>query len=315
MAIELRGLHFVLTYRCTSQCDHCFVWGSPDQTGSMTLAQVRDVLAQARAIGGIEWVYFEGGEPFLLYALLLESVRTAAGLGFQVGIVSNGYWATSVEDAVACLRPLAPHVKDLSVSSDSYHSRADGSPEVAHVRAAAEVLGMPFDTISIAQPNAAQDACTTGQIPAGWSAVRFRGRAAVELASKAARKPWHSFSACPYENLRDPGRIHLDPFGHLHICQGISIGNAFQQPLAEILARFDPLLHPITAPLLEAGPARLAQRHALAHADGYADACHLCYEMRASLRTRFPDLLVPDQMYGVVSDFAARSMAATPRAP
>lgn len=314
MAIELRGLHFLLTYRCTSQCDHCFVWGSPNQSGIMTLAQVRDMLRQARDVGTVEWVYFEGGEPFLLYALLLESVRTAAAMGFKVGIVSNGYWASSTEDAVEYLRPLAPHVRDLSVSSDRYHSMAEDGPEAAHVRAAAGLLGMPTDTISIAQPNTDEGPFATGQIPAGWSAVRFRGRAAVTLAQQAALKPWHTFTECPYENLSDPGRMHIDPFGHLHICQGISIGNAFRQPLAEILAQYEPRLHPITAPLLEGGPARLAAQHSLPHASAYADACHLCYEMRTMLRARFPEILAPDQMYGVVGDFAAGPAAPTPPA-
>ena len=36
----------------------------------------------------------------------------------------------------------------------------------------------------------------------------------------------------------------------------------------------------------------------LAHDDGYADHCHLCYESRRALRSRFPDVLTPDQMYG-----------------
>lgn len=314
MAIELRGLHFLLTYRCTSQCDHCFVFGSPNQSGIMTLAQVRVALQQARDVGTVEWVYFEGGEPFLLYALLLESVRTAAAMGFKVGVVTNGYWASSIEDAVEYLRPLAPHVKELSVSSDLYHSKVEDSPEAAHVRAAAGLLGIPADTISVAQPNVAPGPCTTGQIPAGWSPVRFRGRAAAELTDQAARKPWDTFTECPYENLSDPGRIHIDPFGHLHVCQGIAIGNAFRQPLADILATYDPLRHPITAPLLAGGPARLTAQHAPPRASGYADACHLCYETRAMLRARFPEILAPDQMYGVVGAFAPGSTSVPPRA-
>ena len=42
------------------------------------------------------------------------------------------------------------------------------------------------------------------------------------------------------------------------------------------------------------------RRYQLAHATAYADAdaCHLCYAARQSLRSRFPELLTPDQMYG-----------------
>lgn len=35
--MTLRGLHLLLTYQCNLECDHCFVWGSPWQAGTMTL--------------------------------------------------------------------------------------------------------------------------------------------------------------------------------------------------------------------------------------------------------------------------------------
>jgi len=45
----------------------------------------------------------------------------------------------------------------------------------------------------------------------------------------------------------------------------------------------------------------LVERYALPHRDEYADACHMCYESRLSLRSQFPDFLTPDQMYGVIT--------------
>ena len=39
--LKLNGLHLLLTYQCTFECDHCFVWGSPWQTGTMTIAMIR----------------------------------------------------------------------------------------------------------------------------------------------------------------------------------------------------------------------------------------------------------------------------------
>ena len=40
--MELTGLHLLLTYQCNLECDHCFVWGSPWQSGTMTLQNVRE---------------------------------------------------------------------------------------------------------------------------------------------------------------------------------------------------------------------------------------------------------------------------------
>jgi hypothetical protein len=299
MSLQLTGLHLLLTYQCTLECDHCFAWGSPWQSGTFTLEGVREVLRQGQDLGTVNSIYFEGGEPFLYYALLLESVRTAARMGFKVGIVSNGYWATAVEDAVAWLRPFAGLVEDLSISSDVYHWNATLSQQAQHARAAAEQLGIPIGLISVAQPEAAGAAAALGQLPPGESAVMYRGRAAARLAGRAATQPWAQFGACPHEDLRDPGRVHVDPLGNLHICQGLSIGNLFRTPLRAICAAYDPDAHSIAGALLAGGPAELVRRYALPHADGYADACHLCDAARRALRTRFPDALAPDQLYGV----------------
>ena len=59
--VKITGLHFLLTYQCTFACDHCFVWGSPWQTGTMTLAEIRFYLQQAQDSGTVTSVYFEGG--------------------------------------------------------------------------------------------------------------------------------------------------------------------------------------------------------------------------------------------------------------
>ena len=97
-----------------------------------------------------------------------------------------------------------------------------------------------------------------------------------------------------------PGRVHLDPLGNLHICQGIVIGNLFQRSLKDICASYVPEKHPIVGPLLAGGPAELARRYDLAPGAeaAFADACHLCYVTRLDLRQRFPAELGPDQMYG-----------------
>jgi hypothetical protein len=100
--------------------------------------------------------------------------------------------------------------------------------------------------------------------------------------------------------LREPGRIHLDPLGNLHLCQGVVIGNLFEKPLKQISEEYDPDAHPICGPLLDGGPAALVTEYNLTHASSYADACHLCYEMRLELRERFPVLLAPNQMYGMM---------------
>jgi len=298
--MKLTGLHLLLTYQCNFECDHCFAWGSPWQSGTMTLGNIRHILQEAQDLDTVKWVYFEGGEPFLYYAVLLKGIQEAASKGFQVGIVSNGYWATDVEDALQWLKPFAGLIQDLSISSDLYHWSEKLSQQAKNASVAAEQLGIPVGFISIAKLEASNAASAIGQLPVGETAVMYRGRAAEKLVAQAAHRSWGQFSECPYEDLREPRRLHVDPFGNLHICQGISLGNLFHKPLSEICDTYDPDSHPITGPLLECGPVELVQRYELPHEERYADACHLCGEACRALRKRFPEILVPDQMYGVV---------------
>jgi len=279
--MPLSGLHLLLTYECNYECDHCFVWGGPSQSGTMTIETIDHILAEAEASGTVEWIYFEGGEAFLYYQVLRSGVHKARERGFKVGIVTNAYWANSADDAREWLQPFAGSVDDLSISSDGYHGSDHGVNHPRIARDAAQRLGIPVDFISIDE-----------------SAVLYRGRAAELLASRVPASVWEHFTECPWENLRDPERVHVDPFGHLHICQGISIGNMLQHGLAATMAGYDPESHPIVGPLLAGGPAEIVRRYQLPFLDGYADHCHLCYTSRCALRQRFPEILTPDQMYG-----------------
>ena len=294
----LSGLHLLLTYECNYACEHCFVWGGPSRTGTMTVATIEHIVRQAQALGTIEWLYFEGGEAFLYYDALVAGVRLARDAGFRVGIVSNAYWATSEAEAEKRLAPFAGLVDDLAISSDAYHGSGDGAVGPGIARRVARRLGIPVDFITVAAPEATDIAGAAGTLPPGESAVLFRGRAAERLASRVPPKRWEQFDVCPWENLRAPERVHVDPFGNLHVCQGISIGNLLQRPLPEIMRNYDADSHPIAGPLLAGGPAEIVRRYGVPHEDGYADHCHLCYEARRLLRNRFPDVLTPDPMYG-----------------
>lgn len=298
--MSLTGLHILLTYKCNYECDHCFVWGSPRQSGVFTLAQLEEVFRQTHEAGTIDQIFFEGGEVFLYYPILVQAVIRAKAWGFWTGIVSNSYWGTSLEDALVWLRPLAEAGLDsISLSSDLFHGDEMETPESRHAVAAAEQLGLAAGTICIDPPTGYRDPTPfEAGAPVTGGGVMFRGRAVEALVEGMPRRPWQSFTTCPYEDLANPGRVHLDPLGNLHLCQGLVMGNLFERPLKEILQDYQPTAHPVVGPLLEGGPARLAQRFGLAHRPGYVDACHLCYTARQALRVEFPELLGPDQMYG-----------------
>ena len=296
----LRELHLLLTYHCTFECDHCFVWGSPSQTGTMTLAQVRRLLDQGKALGTVRAVCFEGGEPFMYYPTLLEAVREVKARGWRAEVVTNAYWASSLEDAALALRPLMEAgLAAVWVSDDAYHgSTDDASPPRLAARAALE-LRLATSTIAIEPPSVLPAASGGKGQPIVGGGVRFRGRAAAKLTDGLPRRRWQEFGTCPHEELERPTRVHIDPLGFVHICQGIVLGNAWQRPLVDIMREYHPADHPICGPLLEGGPAGLALAFRVKHEATYVDECHCCYDLRRRLRRRLGQWLAPDQMYSV----------------
>ena len=197
------------------------------------------------------------------------------------------------------LRPFAGLIEDLSISNDAYHGSNEEPGNTTITRRAAEKLSIPVDFISITGPDSADSCAASPQLNAEDTTVCYRGRAAEKLAPLIRHQPWDQFTACPWEDLRQPERVHVDSMGNLHICQGLSIGNLRKTPLKQIMANYDPDTHPVIGPLLNGGPAELVRQFALDHQQDYADACHLCYQSRSKLRGKFPDILTPGQMYGM----------------
>ncbi len=295
-------IHMLLTYMCTLACEHCFVCSSPSAEGTFTFSQVRRVLDQARDLGTVDTIYFEGGEPFLFYPLLMESIREARQRGFSVGIVTNGFFATSGENARLFLHPLSGlGITDLSISDDIFHYENRTDNPARRAFAAARDLELPVSILALdpgasgpQTPGSLREA-KTGIVTGGG--IMFRGRAAGKLSPYASGHPWQQFTSCPYEDLVSPGRLHVDAFGNLQICQGISIGNIWDKPLRELLRDYLPDNHPVCTPLIRGGPAELARALGYAPPATVADACHLCYLARKEKREHSPDILSPALVY------------------
>jgi hypothetical protein len=258
----------------------------------MTSGFVDDLLAQAAGVPSVAWIYFEGGEPFLAYPTLVHGVEEAHRLGFHVGVVTNAFWATSLQAARRRLEPLAERVEDLSISADEFHADLPDGARPTNAVAAAESLGLPARILSVNGGGSAN--------PNGGGGVMFRGRAAVELAPRGRQKAWQSLDLCRHERLANPRRVHIDPLGNVHVCQGVVIGRLGTRRLAGLLEAYEPKQDPVIGPLVRGGPAELARVHGIAPAPQYADSCHLCYDVRRRLRPWFPEVLTPPALYGEI---------------
>ncbi|MDY6950085.1 MAG: radical SAM protein [Thermodesulfobacteriota bacterium] len=298
----LKGIHFILTYTCNFECDHCFLYCSPKTSGTFTMGQVAAVLDEAERIGTVERVFFEGGEPFLFFPLLTESIKRASMKGFKVGVVTNAYGAHSEEDAELWLRPLKEAgLSSLSISNDVFHYGEQRENPATMASSVARRLGIQASTICIEPPKVLPpDTTEEGKgRPVVSGGAKFRGRAVDKLTQGLPLRPWDGLCECPYEDLETPSRVHVDPFGHVHICQGISMGNMWTTPLSELVRNYDPERHPICGPLLRGGPAALAKALGVTHEAGCVDECHFCSLVRRAVTDRFPEYLAPKQVYGL----------------
>ena len=181
----ITGIHFLLSYSCNLTCDHCFLYCSPTSKGTMTMKQIRTVLEESKQIGTVKEIYFEGGEPFLFYPVMVEGIRLARGMGFKAGIVSNGYWSTCPEDAKLWLEPLAElGISDLCISDDDLHY-GDGPDSPAKCAlVAAKALAMPTYSLCKSKPEV-QDSPDLGRgkgTPEISGGTKLRGRAVEKFA-------------------------------------------------------------------------------------------------------------------------------------
>ena len=298
----LTGIHFLLTYTCNYECDHCFLYCGPNSKGTFTMDQIEQVLEEADKIDSMEWVYFEGGEPFLYYPLMIEGIKKAREKGYKVGVVTNSYWANCERDAEIWLKFMTQYdIKDFTVSDDEFHFGTESANLSKVARKAAIKLGFPVGTISINEPtiNYGIDKEHEKGTPVIGGGAMFRGRAIETLIKDLPQKSWKDLKECPYEDLEGLGRVHVDSYGNTQICQGLSIGNFWSTKLSEIIKKYDPHSHPIIGPLIQGGPAELVEKYGIEHENTYVDECHLCFLARKAIIDKFPQYLGPKQVYGI----------------
>jgi hypothetical protein len=188
----------------------------------------------------------------------------------------------------------------LSISDDSFHYEEGNSP-AKRALSVARKLGIPTAPICIqkpfveAEPGKGQN---KGNPVIGGGAM-FKGRAVEKLTAGLPRRPCHEFTQCPHEDLLSPSRVHVDCYGHVHLCQGLSMGNMWKHPLSALVREYAAESHPICGPLTREGPALLANQYDVGINGKYVDECHFCYLVRRELIDRFPKYLAPRQVYGL----------------
>jgi hypothetical protein len=232
---------------------------------------------------------------------MLKGLQLTKAMGFNTGIVTNNYWATTIKDAKLWLKPIIDSgIDDLSLSDDSFHHDDPKENPAKTATAAAKELGFSVNSICIEKPSVQAPSDDKGAPVVGGGAL-FKGRAVEKLTKGLPTKTVENFVECKHEELVTPLRVHIDSFGNVQVCQGISIGNMWQKPLSQIINEYDATTHPICGPLSLGGPYKLAQIYDVKIDDKFIDECHYCYTVRKELINRFSEHLTPLQVYGILN--------------
>ena len=294
-------LHILLTYNCSLRCKHCYVFSDQRAPGKISLSQISYFLNEGRKLPGVKWIYFGGGEPFTQYPLLLKAIQRARKLDYDVGVVTNGYFARTVDAGVRFLRPLAQMgVKDIRISNDILHYKNPETSPAKRALTAAKKLGLPTTLVRIAHPWD-QELSGNGTDSADNvldKRLMFAGRAGETLSEGLPVSEWQTFTRCPRPDLTDPEEVFIDAYGYVQICPGIAIGNACEAPLHDIIENFDPQSHAILKLLKAKGPSSLVNDSADLPAEKFVGPCHCCYSIRRHLIDHYPDCFAPRQVYG-----------------
>ena len=328
------SIGLMLTYRCSSRCVCCYVFSGPESGSSDTEMSVESAIDYWRGVRNLAGergkVHITGGEPFLDYERLCKLLQAGQeqGLGGLEKIETNASWCSSASLAHARLGELkCLGLKKLQVSTDIYHQQYVPLECVRlAVEAGRKILGDQGVQVRwedfLAGPELV-DAMPETQRRAAFATTvaqrreRMVGRAAEELASLFPSRDYDSFAEVNCRGaLLGAKHVHIDGAGNVFsgTCAGIIVGNpASEGPggFERLWRSFDFRKHPIYSILAAKGPVgllRLAEPLGYRPLRGYADKCHLCYDIRRYLyqKGRYHQYLGPGVCYGQPANMGER---------
>jgi hypothetical protein len=316
----------MLSYWCPGSCDCCYVFSGPD-AGSDELEMSPELAIAAwqaviRMAGQQGRVHITGGEPFGDYPRLKKILQLSCekGLAGLEKIETNAYWCQSeslVTQRLQELRQLG--LTKLQISTDIYHQEY---VPIERVRLAAavgrEILGekavqvrwRDFMAEPVLTDKMSQQQRRLAMIETlAKRPERLIGRAAVKLASLFPSRDYTCFAETDCKRtLMGAKHVHIDGAGNVFsgTCVGIIVGKVdttASGSLDALWRRFDYRQHPILSILAEKGPTGLiplAGPLGYKCRAGYADKCHLCYDIRRYLYNngQYHQYLGPAVCYG-----------------
>ena len=294
MAIDIA---FTLTYRCPLQCRICLIEAGPQEETDMPIHDVVNYLDELSHLD-TKKVALTGGEPFMVYDLLLQALEHATACGLTTSTGTSAYWARTEEKAIELLRPLQENgLSSISFSADEWHQEFVPLEYVRNGIEAAKEIGIEKVVVqATVTPQGKRMKDTISQLKSlgcDLSGV-FLVETPATISGRAATHtdPSQFLYLFRAEELAVPCRfigniIAIMPDGWMYPCCnaypiGLRIGNARHTPLREIIRALDsnPLVHMISSQGVHE-LARIIKEYEIPYTfkEKYAGICHFCYDV------------------------------------
>jgi MoaA/NifB/PqqE/SkfB family radical SAM enzyme len=272
----------------------------------MEVEEAYNYLTEASGVSNPESFMVFGGEPMLFSDRAISIFEKAHQLNIpKIEMLTNGFWGKNKKKA----EELATRLKRsglncLGISVDAFHLQFIPLEYPRNAAMAAVDAGIEQVTwnVAIVEPLNGRNKYDkkTAQIlkvlePVGIDAHIHKvlpvGRAARNLRRYFQREPLEGpCTADPIlgNDLTNPQSITVEPSAEVDICWHLTIGNAREKPLSQIIHEYNWRENPIVRTLVEEGPIGLAK-----NAKGinfrlqerrFINKCHLCIEIRKTLK-------------------------------
>ncbi len=306
--VDVRRLEFVVTWRCNSMCKHCSV---AEKRGSKSLLRAQlagRIVRQIADAYSLTSMMTFGGEPLLFWEVVCAAHEAAKDCGIpRRDIITNAGYPPSEPEFRKVAEGLAESgVTHAAVSVDAFHQEHVSVTTVEqNVRLLLDVgisvVWNPCWVVSREQKNRWNERTRKVidalhlSIPAvaesEGNVVQPSGNALKWLGEYLPTKTMAPEGACedvPYAGRLDNiNSISIEPDGSVMVCNDLSIGNANEQDVVEVLRRYDPCRIPETAAILRGGVAELEefawQKGITPEPTGYYSICDKCIDLRSKL--------------------------------
>lgn len=305
--IRLERLEFMVTYRCSSRCDHCSVFSEArrDAPDHLEIEKAEEIINASCDAFPVRSLMAFGGEPLIYPEYACALFRLASKRGVETRqIITNGYWSRDkkrIDDIAMMLADSG--VNDILVSIDCFHekyldySMVEYSLEGLKTSVPARLQLHPVWVRGKEDDNAYNEKTkevlarfAEADVPEGPGNALFpAGRALTNLADYLPAKTTSFTGTCKDQPYADPPNdvrtLCIEPDGSVVACG--AIGNINGQSMEEILARYDFRKNIVHAAMVEKGSQglySLARENGIAlRADGYFSLCELCNDLSAKL--------------------------------